>query len=135
MYAYFVNTESIIKHLHEIKKIQYVIDNVAFEDRVAKLELSNQLYFISNKLNEEINTLISSKENVIWIYKGKTVRIKSISDFNKYLSYICNDVYSKSPIIKNELFNKQKISSAISLARVNLLDAMLNHSDKEDFNS
>lgn len=134
LYAYFVNTESIIKHLHEIKKIQYVIDNVAFEDRVAKLELSNQLFFISNKLNEEINSLISSKENVIWIYKGKTVRIKSISDFNKYLSYICNDVYSKSPIIKNELFNKQKISSAISLARVNLLDAMLNHSDKEDFN-
>lgn len=131
-YAYFTNTETIVKHLHEIKKIQYVIDNVAFEDRVAKLELSNQLIYISNKLNEEINTLISSN-NVIWIYKGKEISITSVSDFNKYISYICDDVYSKTPIIKNELFNKQKISSAISLARVNLLDAMLNYYDKEDF--
>lgn len=131
-YAYFTNTETIVKYLHEIKKIQYVIDNVAFEDRVAKLELSNQLIYISNKLNEEINTLISSN-NVIWIYKGKEISITSVSDFNKYISYICDDVYSKTPIIKNELFNKQKISSAISLARVNLLDAMLNHYDKEDF--
>lgn len=133
LYAYFVNTESIIKHLHEIKKLQYVIENVAFEDRVAKLELSNQLLFISNKLNEEINSLISSENNVVWLYKGKKAKITSITEFNKYLSFICDDVYSKSPIIRNELFNKQKISSAISLARVNLLDAMLNHYDKEDF--
>lgn len=134
IYAYFIKTDTIIKHLHEIKKIQYVIDNVAFDDRVAKLELSNQLFFISNKLNEEINSLISSKGNVIWLYKGNEISIKSVTDFNKFISFVCEDVYYKTPIIKNELFNKQKISSAISLARVNLLDAMLNHSDKEDFN-
>lgn len=54
-------------------------------------------------------------------------------DFNKLLSRVCDEVYFKAPIIRNELFNRQKLSSAISLARVNLLDAMLNHSDEENF--
>ena len=38
IYGYFKNTETIIKHLYEIKKLQYIIENVAFEDRVAKSE-------------------------------------------------------------------------------------------------
>ena len=84
LYAYFVNTDSIIKHLHEIKKIQYVIDNVAFEDRVAKLELSNQLFFISNKLNEEINSLISSKES------GKFIAVIFLHPSNAYSLIVFN---------------------------------------------
>ena len=52
---------------------------------------------------------------------------------NHLVSYVCANVYNKTPIIKNELFNRQKLSSAISLARVNLLDAMLIHSDEFDF--
>lgn len=133
VYAYFIKTDSIIKYLYEINKIQYVIDNVAFEDRVAKLELLNQLFFVSNRLNVEINSLISQDGNVVWLYKGSEIKINSVSDYNKFLSFVCENVYNKTPIIKNELFNKEKISSAISLARVNLLDAMLNNSDKEDF--
>ena len=49
------------------------------------------------------------------------------------LSYVCDTIYYKTPIIRNELFNRQKISSAISLARVNLLDAMLNNNEEIDF--
>ena len=134
IYEYFKNTDDIVKHLYEIKKLQYVIENVAFDDSVAKSEFENQKKFETQKLNAILNaSLTSGTNNIVWYYHGNPQNIKSVRDFNKLLSRVCDDVYQKTPIIRNELFNRQKLSSAISLARVNLLDAMLNHSDKENF--
>lgn len=134
IYGYFKNTDDIVKHLYEIKKLQYVIENVAFDDSVAKSEFENQKKFETQKLNAILNaSLTSGTNNIVWYYHGNPQNIKSVRDFNKLLSRVCDDVYLKTPIIRNELFNRQKLSSAISLARVNLLDAMLNHSDKENF--
>ena len=134
IYGYFKNTDKIVKHLYEIKKLQYVIDNVAFDDRVAKSEFENQKNYETQKLNDTLNaSLTSDSSNIVWYYNGNPQRIKSVRDFNKLLSHVCDEVYFKTPIIRNELFNRQKLSSAISLARVNLLDAMLNESDEENF--
>ena len=134
IYGYFKNTDKIVKHLYEIKKLQYVIDNVAFDDRVAKSEFENQKNYETQKLNDALNaSLTSDSDNIVWYYNGNPQCIKSVRDFNKLLSRVCDEVYFKAPIIRNELFNRQKLSSAISLARVNLLDAMLNHSDEENF--
>lgn len=134
IYGYFKNTDDIVKHLYEIKKLQYVIENVAFDDRIANSELENQKKFEAQKLNDALNaSFTSDSDNIVWYYKGNPQIIESIRDFNKLLSRVCDDVYQKTPIIRNELFNRQKLSSAISLARVNLLDAMLNHSDEEYF--
>lgn len=134
IYGYFKNTDDIVKHLYEIKKLQYVIDNVAFDDRVAKSELENQKNYETQKLNDTLNAALTSDSgNIVWYYNGNPQSIKSVRDFNKLLSRICDEVYFKTPIIRNELFNRQKLSSAISLARVNLLDAMLNHSEEENF--
>ena len=134
IYGYFKNTDDIVKHLYEIKKLKYVIDNVAFDDRVAKSEFENQKNYETQKLNDTLNaSLTSDSGNIVWYYNGNPQHISSVGDFNKLLSHICDEVYFKAPIIRNELFNRQKLSSAISLARVNLLDAMLNHSDEENF--
>lgn len=134
IYGYFKNTAAITKHLHEIKKLQYVIDNVAIDDRIAKAELDKQKNYETLLLNEAINSSLTDGANSIsWYFKGEIVVIKSIRDFNKLLSHVCDVIYNQTPIIRNELFNRQKLSSAISLARVNLLDAMLNNPDKESF--
>lgn len=134
IYGYFKNTEAITKQLHEIKKLQYVIDNVAIDDRIAQAELEKQKAYETLLLNEAINTsLTNGIDSVVWYFKGESVKIRSVRDFNKLLSYVCDIIYDKTPIIRNELFNRQKLSPAISLARVNLLDAMLNKSDVEAF--
>lgn len=134
IYGYFRNTDVMSKHLYEIKKIQYVIDNVAFDDHIAKNELENQKNYEIRKLNEVINdALTSGNEQLAWYFKGTNQNITSWREFNKLLSAVCNEVYDCTPIIRNELFNRQKLKSAISLARVNLLDAMLNHSDCAEF--
>ena len=55
-----------------------------------------------------------------------------MKDFNKLLSFVCDNVYSKSPVMINELFNRHKLSSAISLARKNYLNALVEHYNEED---
>lgn len=86
------------------------------------------------KLNDAINTsLTTASEDVVWYFSGEVVPILSLRDFNKLLSHVCDIIYSKTPIIRNELFNRQKLSSAISQARVNLLDAMLKRYDEPAF--
>lgn len=134
VYAYFTDTETIIKHLYEIKKLQYLIDNVVLEDYIAKGEILKQQSYEAQLLNDSINSSIEmGNDHVEWFFNGKQQIIKSRKDFNKLLSAVCDVVYNETPIIRNELFNKQKISSAISLARANLLDAMIEHWQEEDF--
>lgn len=134
IFVYFNNAYEIFCHLYEIKKLQYVLENVILEDRIAKREVELQLQHESLLLNESLNNNISAGNgSVTWFYKGKEQHIGSFKDINKLLSRVCDDVYSLTPIIHNELFNRQKLSSAISLARVNLLDAMLDHSIEKDF--
>lgn len=134
IYGYFRNTEIMAKHLYEIYKLNYIIENVAFDDRVAKVELENQKKFETIKLNDVINgSLIKGSNDITWYFRGEKILVNSYRELNKLLSYVCNTVYYNTPIIRNELFNRQKLSSAISLARVNLLDAMLNHSDEPAF--
>ena len=134
VYAYFEDTESIVKHLYEIKKLQYLLDNIVLEDRIAKKEILKQQAFEKQLLNDTIDNCVEMMNNQVkWYFNGKEQVIKCRKDFNKLLSTVCETVYYKTPIIRNELFNKHKISSAISLARVNLLDAMIGHWQEEDF--
>ena len=134
VYAYFDDTEKIVKHLYEIKKLQYLLDNVVLEDRIAKGEIFKQKAFETQLLNETINKCVEMVDGQVkWFFNGKQQVIKCRKDFNKLLSTVCDSVYKETPIIRNELFNKQKISSAVSLARVNLLDAMIEHWQEENF--
>ena len=133
LFAVFNNVSDIVKHLHEIKKLQYIAEKVAIDDQVAKREISNIQDFEKNCLNAALNDyLFDGSGNVTWIFKGKECKIHSKKDFNKLLSSVCAEVYSGTPVIQNELFNKQKLSSAISLAKSNLLDRILNYPDQVD---
>ena len=134
VYTYFEDTESIVKHLYEIKKLQYLLENIVLKDRIAKEEILKQQAFEKQLLNDTIDNCVEMmNDHVKWYFNGKEQVIKCRKDFNKLLSTVCETVYYKTPIIRNELFNKHKISSAISLARVNLLDAMIGHWQEEDF--
>ena len=133
LFAVFNNVSDIVKHLHEIKKLQYITEKVAVDDQVAKREISNIQEFEKNCLNSALNDyLFDGSGNVTWIFKGQECQIRSKKDFNKLLSSVCSEVYSGTPAIQNELFNKQKLSSAISLAKSNLLDRILAYPDQPD---
>lgn len=127
LFGYFKNTKTIKKHLREIQKLLYVRDQVLDEktDVIAIREINKLLLHEKSLLNKSINESFTTfTEDIVWFYNGEIVPIRSFSEFNKLLSRICEEVYFATPIVRNELFNKQKVSSAISIARVNLLSAI-----------
>ena len=68
----------------------------------------------------------------LWYHKGRRKRqIASRRNLNEYLSRICKSVYPKTPILRNELINRQQISSQAASARRQLIEAMLDSQGQE----
>ena len=70
------------------------------------------------------NLFISNDQN-IWYYNGKVENIKSKRALNETLSKICDIEYKNTPHYKNELVNKEFLSSQISSARKSLIRHLL----------
>lgn len=135
IFAYFQNTDEIVGHLYNIQKYRYILDKVLIDksDRVANREIMQLMDYEKTLLNKAVNdSLFSYSNDVVWLYGGKKKKIASQRDFNKLLSAVCDEVYSKTPTVNNELFNKHKLSSNISAAKAKYLEALLTNNDKID---
>lgn len=135
VFAYFSNTSTIVEHLYNINLYKYVREKIVNDsDYVAIKEIDKLRAHEETMLNNTIsNSLFSYNEDVIWIYKGEVVKVSSHRDFNKLLSTVCNQVYSQTPIMNNELFNKHKLSGSINGAKSKYFLALLEKHDFVDF--
>lgn len=130
LYCYYKNSKAIKELLFEIEKTKKVIDENS-EDKVAVRELNNILIYQKRLLTHKIqNNFNGLNSEVIWIFKGEIIEIKSKREFNSKLSEICSLVYDKTPIFNNELVNKHKISPSIHTARKNYFKALVSNWDK-----
>ncbi len=135
IFAFFNNSDELASHLYNIQKYRYIIEKVLVDksDRVALKELAQLIEHEKSMLNKSLNeSMFSYTGDVVWIYKGKKQNIRSHADFNKLLSKVCEDVYSQTPTINNELINKHRLSSSVSAAKAKFLQALLDNSDKDD---
>jgi len=132
VYCFFKNSTEIKTLLFEIEKIQRVIEENK-EDKVAKRELENivesQIRLLNHYITDSIYT--GSKE-VKWFFKGDEKKITDKKDFNKLLSQICSIVYDATPVFRNELVNKHRISASIHTAKRNYFKALANNWGKEN---
>ncbi len=73
----------------------------------------------------------------LWYHRGNLRQIASRRGLNEYLSTICDAVYDETPILRNELINRRKISSQAAAARRRLIGGMLEfpHLEKLDIKS
>lgn len=128
MFACFKNTDELVGHLYSIAKYNYILSKVLLDksDYVAIGEVNNLLEYEKLLLNKALNdALFSYGNDVVWIFGGKEIEVKTFRMFNELLSYVCDTIYSKTPVMNNELFNRHKLSSSISSARVKYLLALL----------
>lgn len=136
IYALFDNTDNIIDHLHNIEKYEYILNKVLIDkdaDRVAYNEIVKLKEYEESLLNKEISdSLFEYKNRVTWYFEGEKRKVASHKDFNKLLSDVCDKVYVSAPVMNNELFNRHKLSGAISSARKNYLAALVDHWSEED---
>lgn len=133
IFAYFTNTEDIIDHLYNIKKYMYLLERVLDKnDKVAVSEIQKQKEYEENLLNKAISdNLFSYKNRVVWVFGGKVQKVESHRDFNKLLSKVCDEVYHKTPVMNNELFNKHKLSGTITQAKKSYLTYLTEHYSEE----
>lgn len=133
LYCYFKNSDKIRIAIQDIEKTNQVLKNIEGEgDFVAKKELQSILKSNQILLNHYVLDALFQTEQVTWIYKGTELILTNKKLLNRQLSIICDDVYFKTPVINNELFNRHKISTPISAARKNFFNALADNSDKKD---
>ena len=132
IYCYFKNAAEIKNLLFEIEKIQKVLEENN-DDKVAKRELENIVESQIRLLNHYItDSIYSGSEDVKWYFNGEEKKIANKKDFIKLLSQVCSIVYDATPVFKNELVNKHKISSSIHTAKKRYFSALANDWDKEN---
>jgi len=132
IYCFFKNSTDIKNLLFEIEKIRKVIEENK-DDKVAKRELENIIESQTRLLNHYItDSIYSGSKEVKWFFNGEEKIVTNKKDFNKLLSQVCSLVYDATPVFKNELVNKHKISSSIHTAKRNYFRALANDWDKEN---
>jgi hypothetical protein len=132
VYAYYSNTTAIKNQLFEIEKTLRVLDENE-HDRAAVKELQ-QIHFHQKNLITHLilHNLYNSNANVTWLFRGEVIEINSKRELNQFLSQICDDIYSSTPVFKNELVNRHKISSSAHTAKRLYFRALVDGWNKPD---
>ncbi len=114
-----------------LKKIQFSASELQ-TDGVARREVRYRVAEAERLLYEILQEAfeLASESNVCWI-EGQQETIKNITEFNAKLSLVCDRTYDRSPIIWNELINRRELTSQGAKARRELIEAMIENSDKE----
>ena len=120
----------------QLNYIYWVSDNTPEleGDRVARLELSVQQIQAEKEVSDRLTAIFGedSKNACTWYHKGQRVNINSQRSRNAHLSEVCDEIYDKTPIIRNELINRREISGAATTARKKLIQAMLENENQEN---
>lgn len=132
LFGWYQNTSEIRKHIFEIEKIKRVRED-HIEDRIAVRELDKIKDHYVRLLNYVVmGSMYKSDSPVKWYYAGERIDIVGQKTFNRALSEICSNVYSKTPVYRNELINKTKLSSPIITARRMLISSLIENWHKKD---
>ena len=114
-------SEELEHSLKEYEAINYML-NMQSNDE----EINIEIQLIKNELTEyiqnEIQKMYESQNVRELLYMNqqyKTINISSVT------SDICERVYSKTPVVNNEMINKEEISSPIYKARNLVIDSIL----------
>lgn len=101
-------------------------------DPIALREHKDRLLAARELEEKIIRKLTTNPEKLKWFWRQEELVISAKADLSVALSRILDVIYYASPIIKNELINRDVPSVQAITGRNKLLLAMLEHSNKED---
>jgi hypothetical protein len=119
--------------LREVEAWNWVKENVRElqGDPVARQEATTRLAQASRRLEELAGAVLGLRGYPFepsaseWVQGGSLHEFGSAIEFTKWLSMICDEVFDQAPTLKNELINRENLSSAAAAARRNLIEAMI----------
>jgi hypothetical protein len=94
-------------------------------DPIAARELKERL--AAAKLQEQVvlRALIDQPSRSEWFFRGKALAISHQRSLQCTLSSAMDEIYASTPLIHNELINRDRLSSQAAAARNKLMQAML----------
>lgn len=103
-------------------------------DDFARAEVERRMRDLENELRGRLlpfSQANAADPGVEWWHDGEVLRIESRAALNRFLSDVCDRVFDKAPILRNELINRDKLSTAAAAARMRLLGLMLDREGEE----
>jgi hypothetical protein len=124
--------------VEEVACLRWVEDNTEElrDDRIARRELSLRLAMGEQRIAQLLQMLLDPRpapagNSCQWIWNGIDRCPQRPVEVAKLLSLVCDEIYTMSPRVRNELVVRKKISGAAASARRVLLERMLNNSAEE----
>ena len=122
----------------ELGALRWAWDNTheLRDDRVARREMSLRITEADQMLQRNVDGLLDPRDEpagsgCLWIHMGEEASVKSPVEVSQLLSDVCDEIYEKTPRIRNELIVRRSLSSAAAAARRNLIERMLSHHAEE----
>lgn len=131
LYGIYRNFRQIQQTLQEIQKINYVLED-NLDDKVAVRELQRLKAEEIDQLNRQTLDSLYDSSALTWVWNGRTLTIRDARNLNSVLSHICDAVYTETPRFHNELVNRHKVSTAVSTARRNFFQALVENWQQPD---
>jgi len=140
---YFSNLDIVALSLNGVQLRESVAETIALNrvgttrqelnsDPVAKREFEDRLAAAQQAEDCLLHNLMESPVDSIWYHKATQLNISSKRAMQEMLSGVLRKVYYKTPLIFNELINRDKPSAQANAARNKLLYAMQEHADSKD---
>ncbi|MET4082167.1 hypothetical protein ABIB40_002123 [Pedobacter sp. UYP30] len=131
LYAHFLRVEDIKQTIQDIEKAKLAKEKYP-DDKIINRELNAIIDIQKNLLNYFIYEGFYNADAVKWYYNGISVEFRNSRALNIFLSNITDEIYPLAPVFISELANKTKLSVAISGARKQLIEAILNFEKEEN---
>ena len=115
-------SKKFLNLLKEYDAITYLMNQNDYTE-----EEKSELVFMKNEVENAVKDsykYYSSSENT-QEYRYQKKSYKNVQNVSSLLSSICEEVYSKTPIVNNELINKGELSAPIKKARGIVIDTIL----------
>ena len=123
---------------NEVLGWRWVISNTPDlnSDRIARKEIQSRLEYCEKTIRHQLayafKTNGSEQIGCDWFFMGSKKKFKQAKELNNFLSNICEERYCHTPTWRNELINRQALSSSAAAARRDLIKAMIDSPEKEN---
>lgn len=114
--------------LHQVQNARQELNS----DPVAKREFEDRLTAAEHSQNLLLQRLQEQPQECVWYNNQDQLSVSTKRNFQEALSSVLERVYSKSPILHNELINRDRPSAQANAARNKLLVAMMRNVKADD---
>lgn len=127
------------KQLKDYEIIQDLRKNQVFNDNneILKKELPLLVEDLSKELEDVLDIIYEDdSETKVFYFDGNRVKNIKNSNVEKAVNECCRSVYTRTPIINNEIVNRSEITtSQTKKSRLNVIEKVLRHEDDENYYS